>query len=142
MEHKSKKATPHVATYSPITQMISEISGAGSNRTIQEALLKNPKFKDKVEVIDAKKVKINIGNFNAWAFARLFHNFSAPQQRALSDVLNKLKSEGRKYDLPSLIEEVRADESIKANIKDNTEKLKSMLSEPEPLPLTPLPKNG
>ena len=40
----SKKATPHVATYSPITQMISEISGAGSNRTIQEALLKKPKI--------------------------------------------------------------------------------------------------
>ena len=50
----SKKATPHVATYSPITQMISEISGAGSNRTIQEALLKNPKFKDK-EFVDTFK---------------------------------------------------------------------------------------
>jgi hypothetical protein len=50
----SKKTTPHVATYSPITQMISEISGAGSNRTIQEALLKNPKFKDK-EFVDTFK---------------------------------------------------------------------------------------
>jgi hypothetical protein len=43
----SKKVMPHVATYNPIVQMISESSGAGSNRTIQEALLKNPKFQDK-----------------------------------------------------------------------------------------------
>jgi hypothetical protein len=43
----SKKVTPHVAVYSPITQMISEMSGAGSTSTIQNALLQNPRFKDK-----------------------------------------------------------------------------------------------
>ena len=43
----SKKVTRHISQYSPIIQMISEISGAGGTHTIQAALLKNPRFKDK-----------------------------------------------------------------------------------------------
>ena len=43
----SSKVGRHIAKYSPIIQMISEMSGAGSTSTIQNALLQNPKFKDK-----------------------------------------------------------------------------------------------
>jgi len=43
----SSKVGRHISQYSPIIQMISEMSGAGSTSTIQNALLQNPKFKDK-----------------------------------------------------------------------------------------------
>jgi len=43
----SKKVTPHISKYGPITQMIAEISGAGSTPAINNALEKNPKFKNK-----------------------------------------------------------------------------------------------
>ena len=41
------KVSRNLAKYSPITQMISEMSGAGGTQKIQNALLQNPKFKDK-----------------------------------------------------------------------------------------------
>ena len=44
---KAAKKSGYLTRYSPITQMISEMSGAGNSQIIQEALLKNPRFKDK-----------------------------------------------------------------------------------------------
>lgn len=80
--------------------------------------LKDSQISDRVEVIDAKDVKIGISGFNAQSFGRLFPSMSATQKRALDNVINSLRSTGETYDLNKLIETVRMNEGIKINVKE------------------------
>jgi len=141
----SKKISAHVAQYNPIVQMIGEISGGGSYRTIQKALLKNPKFKDK-EFVDTFKYlsRAHAEDFIGLPFDEAFEY--AKMRRGGLDIKGMISYTTRYQNPESNIMNFavrHANRHFKAGTKPQVQfyKLRADGTKGAPMPWDKLPKN-
>lgn len=77
----------------------------------------DPIFRDRVNLLKASEIKINLSFFNEHSFKSLLPGLSNTQVRELGKIIRSLKSEGKNYSLSELISKVEANE-MKGNVKE------------------------